>query len=186
MIAIVHKAASEIRLHLTVRRAVVTVLHVVEEMREAPCQPFRLNGAERRLRSRQEGSRRNGGKVKSGRPKEKRTDGCLPGPEPCPRCFTRCLRTAMAFSVLSAVPAGPGDHDGSCQFSFQNAGVNSTRTVNSSRRPTSMRKEQIHLAKPGSCAHDIVGPISMPRVGRCACCWRRVSYRCCARHRSFV
>ena len=48
MIAIVHKAASEIRLHLTAQRAVVTVLHIIEEMRETPCQSFRLHGMERR------------------------------------------------------------------------------------------------------------------------------------------
>ena len=28
-----------------------------------------------------------------------------------------------------------------------------------------MRKEQIHFAKSGSCAQDIVGPISIPKVG---------------------
>ena len=28
-----------------------------------------------------------------------------------------------------------------------------------------MRNEQIHFAKSGNCAHDIVGPISIPNVG---------------------
>ena len=49
--------------------------------------------------------------------------------------------------------------------SFQNAGVKIINTEKISRRPMSMRREQIHLAKSGSSSHDIVGPISVPSVG---------------------
>ena len=49
--------------------------------------------------------------------------------------------------------------------SFQNDGVNIINTEKISRRPMSMRREQIHLAKSGSSSHDIVGPISVPSVG---------------------
>ena len=49
--------------------------------------------------------------------------------------------------------------------SFQNDGVKIINTEKISRRPMSMRREQIHLAKSGSSSHDIVGPISVPSVG---------------------
>ena len=40
-----------------------------------------------------------------------------------------------------------------------------TRTVKISRRPMSMSAERIHLTPIGKTLHDIVGPISSPRVG---------------------
>ena len=49
--------------------------------------------------------------------------------------------------------------------SFQNDGVKIINTEKISRRPMSIRREQIHLAKSGSSSHDIVGPISVPSVG---------------------
>ena len=38
-------------------------------------------------------------------------------------------------------------------------------TLNISRRPMSISSEQSHLTLIGSMLHDIVGPISVPRVG---------------------
>ena len=40
-----------------------------------------------------------------------------------------------------------------------------TNTVKISRRPISISAERIHLTKSGKMLHDIVGPISKPKVG---------------------
>ena len=40
-----------------------------------------------------------------------------------------------------------------------------TSTLNISKRPMSIISEQNHFATSGSSLHDIVGPISVPKVG---------------------
>ena len=51
------------------------------------------------------------------------------------------------------------------QLSFQNEGVKSTTTVKISRRPMSIRADSSHFTWSGRIFHDMVGPISSPRVG---------------------
>ena len=51
------------------------------------------------------------------------------------------------------------------QWFFQNEGVKMTRTVKISRRPISIKSDRIHLTMAGRMLHDMVGPISKPRVG---------------------
>ena len=50
-------------------------------------------------------------------------------------------------------------------LSFQKRGVKMMSTENISKRPINMRTEHIHFAKTGKSFHDMVGPISVPRVG---------------------
>ena len=50
-------------------------------------------------------------------------------------------------------------------LSRQNERVKMTTTLMISRRPMSMSSESIHLTAAGRTAHDMVGPISRPRVG---------------------
>ena len=50
-------------------------------------------------------------------------------------------------------------------LSFQKLRVKRTRTLKISRRPMSMRSESRSLMPEGRKLHDMVGPISRPRVG---------------------
>lgn len=46
------------------------------------------------------------------------------------------------------------------QFRFQNSGVNKSKTVNNSRRPSNIRNDSSHLAASGREFHEYAGPVS--------------------------